>query len=111
MTMVKASCYSLILLLVTACATTPTEKAYDLATKYEVVQVLAEAVVTDEEIPADVRRSIQTAEAAAFTAVNAYVEAVRKDDADVQDYLRAGLEAVMDLTALLAEKGLLGKAK
>lgn len=96
----------LLMGLVACAGHTPLERAYDLANKFEAVQLVAEEVVTDESVPLDVRRYVQASEKLAREAVVAYARAVQAGG-DTGAFLTEGLKAVMDLTAYLIQKGFL----
>lgn len=89
----------------------PKETAYDLLSKFEAVQIVAEEVVNDESVPRDVRRHVQTAEQAAREAVLAYTEAVQADGSAPANLLTEGLKATMDLTKYLIDRGFLNESE
>lgn len=101
-----------ILIFVAGCATadlTPRQQAFDLMTKFEAAQIIAEAAVTDPATPENVKDAIKLAERTARAAVLAYDDAIRAGagDPELVDYLNAALEAVGDMVAYLAANGYL----
>lgn len=83
----------------------PREKAYDLLSKLESVQVIAEEVVNDDSIPTDVRKRVQEMENVAYEATMAYTRAVREGEGSPGDLLTEGLKATMNLVTYLIEHG------
>jgi hypothetical protein len=84
---------------------TPRQKAYDLATKYEGFQIIAEQAVTNPQTPEVVKNAIKAATSVATQAVIDYTEAAKRGDVNLATYLAAGIDAMSNLIVALTQYG------
>lgn len=88
-------------------ATTPRLQVLDLQTKYEPLQVLIEAAVTNPETPKDVKGVLKTIDATAVAALDSYTEAAIRNDPQLKSYFDAAFTAITNAVAALARNGFL----
>lgn len=88
---------------------TPKQQVFDLASKYEPIQIAIEEAVSHPLVPPNVKHILRTFDKAAVAALKDYREAVERQDPNLAAYISAALQAINEATFYLESNSLMGK--